>query len=120
MLKTSFFLLAIDQVCSYFYRTDYYLPLLGFFPRSIFLILALVIIYFLRVKLLNERKYRKLINILAVGVFSNLLSIVFRGQITDYINLYFWKTNLADVMIVFSLFLLIYVFLQGDETKNRA
>jgi lipoprotein signal peptidase len=63
--------------------------------------LTLFLIYFLIDNYLCEKNKTVFVALflMIIGAFSNLVDRVFNGFVIDYLNLYFFQNNLADIYI---------------------
>lgn len=78
-------------------------------------IVLLTLMFFLIVK--NNSKYYFTFSLLLAGAFSNILERIYYGGVVDYINIFFIPTfNIADLLIIFSLALMIS---QGLLISNK-
>ena len=71
--------------------------------------IALGLLYYYR----HEFKEKILLTMLVSGIIGNLIDRIIRGHVVDFIDFKFWPVfNIADVLIVMSVFAIIYLELK--------
>lgn len=91
----------------------------------LFGILVTILIYIIFIKGKELNTISKVIyGLLIGGIIGNMLDRIFRGYVVDYLDFYIFKYNypvfnLADILIVCSIFMIIIWILRGDDNENR-
>lgn len=84
-------------------------------------VLIIGIIYFILIKDKKINRYEEMTyGILIGGIIGNLSDRIFRGYVIDYLDFYIFNYdypvfNIADICIVISVMLLIYMTIKGDN-----
>jgi lipoprotein signal peptidase len=73
---------------------------------SIFIIIALIIFF-----LFQQKKYSLWILLLFTGAISILIDRLIYGGAVDYFPVYFFKTNLADIVLSIGIFMFFYLLI---------
>jgi len=99
------------------YNIAFSLPVGGLILVGLIILIILILIYFL-INLVkkNQHYLAGLLFVLIIGAASNLLDRFKYGYVVDYLDLkYFTVFNIADVMIVCSVGVLIYINFMKDK-----
>lgn len=101
-----------------------------FLGGRIFLILvslfSLFFIYYYFIKNQKMTKFKIFLNSLLIGgVLGNMIDRIFRGYVVDYLDFslleyHFPIFNFADICIVISCFILLYLTLKEDSNENKS
>lgn len=84
-------------------------------------ILIMIGLYYFFIRKEKMKKYEKVIyGFLYGGIIGNLIDRIFRGYVIDYLEFYifgynFPVFNLADILIVISMFFIIISVIKGDK-----
>lgn len=86
-------------------------------------ILIMIGLYYFFIRKEKMKKYEKVIyGFLYGGIIGNLIDRIFRGYVIDYLEFYifgynFPVFNLADILIVVSMFFIIISVIKGDKDE---
>ena len=86
-------------------------------------ILIIIGLYYFFIRKEKLKKYEKVIyGFLYGGIIGNLIDRIFRGYVIDYLEFYifgysFPVFNLADILIVISMFFIIISVIKGDKDE---
>lgn len=86
-------------------------------------ILIIIGLYYFFIRKEKLKKYEKVIyGFLYGGIIGNLIDRIFRGYVIDYLEFYifgysFPVFNLADILIVISMFFIIISVIKGDKNE---
>lgn len=86
-------------------------------------ILIMIGLYYFFIRKEKMKKYEKVIyGVLYGGIIGNLIDRIFRGYVIDYLEFYifgynFPVFNLADILIVISMFFIIISVIKGDKNE---
>ena len=86
-------------------------------------ILIMIGLYYFFIRKEKLKKYEKVIyGFLYGGIIGNLIDRIFRGYVIDYLEFYifgysFPVFNLADILIVISMFFIIISVIKGDKDE---
>ena len=86
-------------------------------------ILIMIGLYYFFIRKEKLKKYEKVIyGFLYGGIIGNLIDRIFRGYVIDYLEFYifgysFPVFNLADILIVISMFFIITSVIKGDKDE---
>lgn len=86
-------------------------------------ILIMIGLYYFFIRKEKLKKYEKVIyGFLYGGIIGNLIDRIFRGYVIDYLEFYifgynFPVFNLADILIVISMFFIIISVIKGDKNE---
>lgn len=98
----------------------------GTFFLIIFSIIVLNVIYFWLIKGKNLNLFEEITyGLLIGGIFGNLIDRIWHRQVIDYLDFNFFGYsfpvfNLADMLIVISLFMVVIYTIKGDKNGNRS
>jgi len=111
------FILSKKEI--FIYKND---KLLFFFsPPYIIIILFLVLIIFILFSLYEIKKEKDIpyinipLGLILGGGLSNIFDRIRIGAVADYLDLYFWKMNLADIFIFIGILILFYQFIKSKK-----
>ena len=91
--------------------------------RCIVTFLIMIGLYYFFIRKEKLKKYEKVIyGFLYGGIIGNLIDRIFRGYVIDYLEFYifgysFPVFNLADILIVISMFFIIISVIKGDKDE---
>ena len=86
-------------------------------------ILIMIGLYYFFIRKEKMKKYEKVIyGFLYGGIIGNLIDRIFRGYVIDYLEFYIFSYNfpvfnLADILIVISMFFIIISVIKGDKDE---
>jgi signal peptidase II len=86
-------------------------------------ILIMIGLYYFFIRKEKLKKYEKVIyGFLYGGIIGNLIDRIFRGYVIDYLEFYIFSYNfpvfnLADILIVISMFFIIISVIKGDKNE---
>lgn len=86
-------------------------------------ILIIIGLYYFFIRKEKLKKYEKVIyGFLYGGIIGNLIDRIFRGYVIDYLEFYIFDYNfpvfnLADILIVISMFFIIISVIKGDKDE---
>ncbi len=105
----------------FIYKND---KLLFFFsPPYVIIILFLALTIFIFFSFYEIKKEKDIpylcipLGIILGGGLSNIFDRLRIGAVADYLDLYFWKMNLADIFILTGILILFYMFFKNNK-KN--
>lgn len=93
-----------------------------FTPPYLLFLMSLAIVAFIIFSIIELKKNQNnsIIFSLALilgGGLSNFADRILKGGVADYLDLIFWKMNLADILIFIGIFLFFYNFLKRRKEK---
>lgn len=98
-------------------------PIFGFSKNyDLFLIICIIVISFLSILTVTQSYRQKIVLAVMLGGGINILfDRIIYGGVVDYlkitINNHTWRFNLADILLLFGLF--IYLYLTGKENEKN-
>lgn len=124
----SFIIFVFCQLISWLvYKSDWLVfkneKIVFFFsPPYLLLLMSLAIVAFIIFSILELKKNQNnsIIFSLALilgGGLSNFADRILKGGVADYLDLIFWKMNIADILIFIGIFLFFYNLISQREKK---